>query len=215
MIAVPLFVAYAAAARADDEEAAPQDAAPQDAPPEGAAPAATNAPVDESDGPYGDEFDGAAYSYPPPVDGPALRLPESPTRLYFDGSYAMTDDLSALPYIAGKARNIRAALGGAWRWRRFTFDGQLLFNVTTIDVTSVLNMQPSMQDQHQTAASLGDTTVGATWTEQLAGEALIAGLAPWSIQVLELRDGRVAGITFFLDTERFFPLFGLPDHLEA
>ena len=41
------------------------------------------------------------------------------------------------------------------------------------------------------------------------------GLAPWSIQVLELRDGRVAGITFFLDTERFFPLFGLPDHLEA
>ena len=41
------------------------------------------------------------------------------------------------------------------------------------------------------------------------------GLAPWSIQVLELRDGRLAGITFFLDTERFFPLFGLPDHLEA
>jgi RNA polymerase sigma-70 factor (ECF subfamily) len=41
------------------------------------------------------------------------------------------------------------------------------------------------------------------------------GLAPWSIQVLELRDGRVAGITFFLDTERFFPLFGLPDHLDA
>ena len=36
------------------------------------------------------------------------------------------------------------------------------------------------------------------------------GLAPWSIQVLELRDGRVAGITFFLDTERFFPLFGCP-----
>jgi RNA polymerase sigma-70 factor (ECF subfamily) len=41
------------------------------------------------------------------------------------------------------------------------------------------------------------------------------GLDPWSIQVLELRDGRIAGITFFLDTQRFFPLFGLPDHLEA
>jgi RNA polymerase sigma-70 factor (ECF subfamily) len=41
------------------------------------------------------------------------------------------------------------------------------------------------------------------------------GLAPWSIQVLELRDGRISGITFFLDTERFFPLFGLPDHLDA
>jgi RNA polymerase sigma-70 factor, ECF subfamily len=41
------------------------------------------------------------------------------------------------------------------------------------------------------------------------------GLAPWSIQVLELRDGQLAGITFFLDTERFFPLFGLPDHLDS
>jgi RNA polymerase sigma-70 factor (ECF subfamily) len=43
------------------------------------------------------------------------------------------------------------------------------------------------------------------------------GLAPWSIQVLELEpDGRrIAGITFFLDTQRFFPLFGLPDHLDG
>jgi RNA polymerase sigma-70 factor (ECF subfamily) len=43
------------------------------------------------------------------------------------------------------------------------------------------------------------------------------GLAPWSIQVLELEpDGSaIAGITFFLDTERFFPLFGVPDHLDV
>ena len=42
------------------------------------------------------------------------------------------------------------------------------------------------------------------------------GLAPWSLQVLELEPdgGRIAGITFFLDTERFFPLFGLPAHLD-
>ena len=36
------------------------------------------------------------------------------------------------------------------------------------------------------------------------------GLVPWSLQVLELRDGAISGITFFLDTERLFPLFGLP-----
>lgn len=37
------------------------------------------------------------------------------------------------------------------------------------------------------------------------------GLEPWSLQVLELGDdGRIAGITFFLDTARFFPIFGLP-----
>src|SRR5262245_46904596 len=40
------------------------------------------------------------------------------------------------------------------------------------------------------------------------------GLAPWSLQVVELSGDGIAGITFFLDTERFFPLFGLPDHLD-
>jgi RNA polymerase sigma-70 factor (ECF subfamily) len=41
------------------------------------------------------------------------------------------------------------------------------------------------------------------------------GWDPWSLQVLELDGDRIAGITFFLDTARFFPLFGLPAHLSA
>lgn len=41
------------------------------------------------------------------------------------------------------------------------------------------------------------------------------GHAAWSLQVLEITDGRISGISFFLDTERFFPLFGLPLRLEA
>ena len=41
------------------------------------------------------------------------------------------------------------------------------------------------------------------------------GHEPWALQVLELSQGRIAGFTFFLDTERVFPLFGLPLHLEA
>ena len=40
-------------------------------------------------------------------------------------------------------------------------------------------------------------------------------LLPWSLQVLELSDGRISGITFFLDTQKFFPLFGLPPRFEA
>lgn len=39
-------------------------------------------------------------------------------------------------------------------------------------------------------------------------------LHPWSLQVLELDGDRISGITFFLDTARFFPLFGLPDRVE-
>lgn len=34
---------------------------------------------------------------------------------------------------------------------------------------------------------------------------------PWSLQVLEIVDGRIAGMTFFLDTAALFPRFGLPD----
>jgi RNA polymerase sigma-70 factor (ECF subfamily) len=40
------------------------------------------------------------------------------------------------------------------------------------------------------------------------------GLEPWSLQVLELSGGRISGITFFLDTARLFPLWGLPPHLD-
>jgi RNA polymerase sigma-70 factor (ECF subfamily) len=41
------------------------------------------------------------------------------------------------------------------------------------------------------------------------------GLAPWSLQVVETSGDRISGIVFFLDTARFFPLFGLPDHLDG
>ncbi len=40
------------------------------------------------------------------------------------------------------------------------------------------------------------------------------GLEPWSLQVLEVSGDRISGITFFLDTARWFPLFGLPDRLD-
>ena len=40
------------------------------------------------------------------------------------------------------------------------------------------------------------------------------GLEPWSLQVLELSGGRISGVTFFLDTQAYFPLFGLPPRLD-
>jgi RNA polymerase sigma-70 factor, ECF subfamily len=41
------------------------------------------------------------------------------------------------------------------------------------------------------------------------------GHDPWALQVLELSGGKVAEMTFFLDTATVFPLFGLPAHLDA
>jgi RNA polymerase sigma-70 factor (ECF subfamily) len=41
------------------------------------------------------------------------------------------------------------------------------------------------------------------------------GYEPWALQVVEVEDGRIAELTFFLDTARVFPLFGLPPSLDA
>ena len=37
---------------------------------------------------------------------------------------------------------------------------------------------------------------------------------PWALQVLEISDGQIVEFTAFLDTERLFPLFGLPPQLD-
>jgi RNA polymerase sigma-70 factor (ECF subfamily) len=41
------------------------------------------------------------------------------------------------------------------------------------------------------------------------------GYEPWALQVIELEDGKIRELTFFLDTETLFPLFGLPLQFEA
>jgi hypothetical protein len=113
--------------------------------------------------------------YPPPVDGPALRLPEPPTRLYLDAAYAVSNDLSVLPYIVGKGTNFRFAAGGTWRWHRFSVDAEIPFaNVTTLNLTMVSGGPPNPTEQ--TGTAFGDIRLGAVWTERLADEAAIAGI---------------------------------------
>jgi RNA polymerase sigma-70 factor, ECF subfamily len=41
------------------------------------------------------------------------------------------------------------------------------------------------------------------------------GYEPWALQVVEVKDGKIVELTFFLDTETVFPLFGLPSRLDA
>ncbi|MET7357334.1 sigma-70 family RNA polymerase sigma factor [Streptomyces sp. NPDC005562] len=40
------------------------------------------------------------------------------------------------------------------------------------------------------------------------------GYTPWAIQVIEISEGRIAGFHCFLDTQRWFPLFGLAPRLD-
>jgi RNA polymerase sigma-70 factor (ECF subfamily) len=42
-----------------------------------------------------------------------------------------------------------------------------------------------------------------------------SGFDPWALQVVEVEAGAIVELTFFLDTERVFPLFGLPARLDA
>jgi hypothetical protein len=113
---------------------------------------------------------------PAPVEGPGLRLPEPLARLYVDAGYARTDDLSGLPLIAGKAHNYRFAFGAAKVWPHLAIEGEIAFgNITTIDVTQVPGGMPVDVDKHQTATSLGDTRVGATWRTPLTDDGSLVG----------------------------------------
>ncbi|GAA2756085.1 sigma-70 family RNA polymerase sigma factor [Actinopolymorpha rutila] len=40
------------------------------------------------------------------------------------------------------------------------------------------------------------------------------GHEPWALQVIEISGGRIVGLNNFLDTDRWFPLFGLPPRLD-
>jgi RNA polymerase sigma-70 factor (ECF subfamily) len=40
------------------------------------------------------------------------------------------------------------------------------------------------------------------------------GYEPWSIMVVEVSEGRIGELTFFLDTKNLFPVFGLAQHLD-
>jgi hypothetical protein len=180
-----LLAARASAARADDDDApvdarrpraaAPtDDAGPAEAPAPGS-PAREGRTAD--DAPPDDAGSVLSTFYPPPVDGPALRLPESPTRLYLDGAFAQSKDLSALQVIAGSGYNFRFALGGAWRHHHVTYEAEIPFlQITTINVTEVPGGgPPAPEDARQTGYSFGDVRIGAIWTVPLAGEALVGG----------------------------------------
>ena len=41
------------------------------------------------------------------------------------------------------------------------------------------------------------------------------GYEPWALQVIEVANGRIVGLNAYLDTDRWFPLFGLPTHLDG
>ncbi len=105
---------------------------------------------------------------PAATDAPQLRNLEPVTRLYIDGSYAQTPDLSALPFVLGSGSNTRGAVGGSLKWRRFQFETELpSAQSTTLFLTAVPGGMPIPEDQHQTSRAIGDWRLGAQWTEAL------------------------------------------------
>jgi RNA polymerase sigma-70 factor, ECF subfamily len=59
------------------------------------------------------------------------------------------------------------------------------------------------------------TTNGTVAFGQYKPSTTGSGFDPWALQVLEFKDGEISELTFFLDTERLFPLFQLPARLES
>jgi RNA polymerase sigma-70 factor (ECF subfamily) len=42
-----------------------------------------------------------------------------------------------------------------------------------------------------------------------------SGYDPWALQVLEIEDGKIVELTFFLETKTLFPVFGLPARIDS
>src|SRR4051794_32100129 len=99
LFAVPLIftLAHVTTARGADDDAPREDVAPEVSAPENATsenPVRENAPREPASlaADAGPRHGGAGY-YPPSVDGPALRLPESLTHVSVDAAYAISNDL--------------------------------------------------------------------------------------------------------------------------
>ena len=60
-------------------------------------------------------------------------------------------------------------------------------------------------------ASTNGTATFAQYKPSTTG----SGLDAWALQVIEFRNREVVEFTFFLDTARFFPLYGLPARLDS
>jgi RNA polymerase sigma-70 factor (ECF subfamily) len=84
-------------------------------------------------------------------------------------------------------------------------------------VPSLANGSPAFGQYHRAAPGEAELRAAVTGSEirPLPAEALDGGYVPWSLIVLDLSDGKIAGLHHFLDTDRLFPLFGLPPYLPA
>lgn len=121
-----------------------------------------------------------AFRYDPPtIEAPRLRNAEPRTTVYLDATYARSNDLSALPNIAGKAYGFRLAAGGSLKLGRFQLDLELPAGQYTAlaleDPNALFIIDPN--DKHQSAISLGDSRLGAQWTAALDAKdvAIVAG----------------------------------------
>jgi len=54
---------------------------------------------------------------------------------------------------------------------------------------------------------------GVTGWAQYKPDPEQGGFTPWAVQVHEVTDGKFSRLTYFLDTERLFPMFGLRDRI--
>jgi len=125
-----------------------------------------------------------AEDAPAPTDAPQLRNVEPVTRLYVDGGYAETPDLSALPFVLGSGSNLRMTVGGSLKLGRFQLETELpSIQSTSLFLTSVPGGMPIPEDQHQTSRAIGDWRLGAQWTDALpdavtpAGVTLVGGFS--------------------------------------
>ncbi|MFF1416023.1 sigma factor-like helix-turn-helix DNA-binding protein [Streptomyces sp. NPDC058289] len=85
--------------------------------------------------------------------------------------------------------------------------------VADLHSCTVASANSSLQRARATLADRRRATDGSAAFGQYRPHADGTGFVPWALQVVEFRGDRISGIAAYRDTDRFFPLFGLPDRL--
>jgi hypothetical protein len=103
----------------------------------------------------------------PHIDYPPLQSLATPVSIYVDHTYETTNDLSTLPWVRGRGRNYRVAVGGLYQIGGLRLNAEVPVQYTQLFIDSLMGQQPTDADRSKASISLGDIATGAAYAWNL------------------------------------------------
>jgi hypothetical protein len=101
--------------------------------------------------------------YPPNIDYPPLQGLGTSSSLYVDQTFESTNDLSTLPWVKGRGRNYRLAVGGQYQLDGLRLNAEVPVQYTQLSIDTLMGVEPADSDRSKSVISLGDIATGAAY----------------------------------------------------